>query len=113
MDTLIDIQTLTIRLADANDRKALVRLAQRDSNLVPSGPLLVAIAGDDLIAAASVTDGQAIADPFRHSAGAAQLLAERVRQTATTASTMTKAPRGRNVTPIAARAGSSPSKQLA
>ena len=118
MTGLIDIQELTIRLAETADDRALTRLAQRDSATVPATPLLVAAVGDDLLAAASLTDGRVIADPFRHSAGAANLLAERIRQieasqTATMASTMTKAPRGRNVTPIAARAGGSPSKHPA
>ena len=118
MTTMIDIQDLTIRVAGAADRSSLKRLAERDSATVPASPLLVAATGEELIAAASLSDGQVIADPFRHSAGAAQLLVERIRQiaksqTATTASTITNAPRGRNVTPIAARAGGSPSKNAA
>ena len=118
MITLIDIQDLTIRLADAKDAGALRRLAERDSTVIPASPVLVAATGTELIAAASLADGRVIADPFRHSAGAAGLLVERLRQiaksqTATTASTITKAPRGRNVTPIAARAGGSPSKHPA
>ena len=79
MSTMIDIQELTIRLADAEDRKALKRLAQRDSATVPAAPLLVAAAGTDLIAAASLTDGRLIADPFRRSASAAKLLVERAK----------------------------------
>ena len=113
MSTMIDIQELTIRLAEAQDHHALTRLAQRDSARLPAAPLLIAAAGDELIAATSLADGSVLADPFRHSAGAAQLLVERARQIATTASTMTKAPRGRKVTPMAARAGGSPSKNPA
>ena len=113
MEAMVDIQALIIRLAEAADSAALKRLAQRDSATVPAYPLLVAAVGDDLIAAASLADGDVIADPFRHSAGAAELLAERTRQIATTASTMTKAPRGRKVTPIATRAGGSLSKKPA
>ena len=118
MSEMIDIQDLTIRLAEAEDHTALRRLAERDSATVPASPLLVAATGDELLAAASLADGGVIADPFRHSGGAATLLVERIRQiaksqTATTASTITKAPRGRNVTPIAARAGGSPSKNPA
>jgi hypothetical protein len=118
MTGLIDIQELTIRLAEADDQGALKRLAERDSSTVPAGPVLVAESDTDLIAAASMTDGRVIADPFRHSAGAADLLVERLRQieasqTATMASTMTSAPRGRNVTPMAPRAGGSPSKHPA
>ena len=113
MTAMIDIQELTIRLADAQDHQALRRLAQRDSATVPAAPLLIAAAGSELIAATSLADGSVVADPFRHSAGAARLLVERARQIATTASTMTQAPRGRNVTPMAARAGGSPAKKLA
>ena len=79
MSTMIDIQEMTIRLADAEDHTALERLAQRDSATVPAAPLLVAASGDDLIAAASLADGRLIADPFRRSAGAAKLLVERAK----------------------------------
>ena len=113
MTGLIDIQELTIRLADADDERALQRLAERDSATVPAAPLLVAAMGAHLIAATSLADGRVIADPFRHSAGAADLLVERVRQIATTASAITRAPRGKKVTPMAARAGGSPSKNPA
>ena len=113
MSTMVDIQEMTIRLADADDSRALKRLAELDSATIPAAPLLVAVAGDDLIAATSLADGRVIADPFRRSAGAAQLLVERARQIETIASTMTTAPRGSEVTPTAARAGRSLAKKLA
>lgn len=78
MDELIDIQALTIRLAAADDGDALKRLAERDSSVVPAAPVLIAAAGETLVAATSLADGRLIADPFRHSAGAARLLMERV-----------------------------------
>ena len=112
MSTMIDIQELTIRLADAKDHSALKRLAQRDSATTPrrSSPRRGQRART-CIAATSLADGRVIADPFRHSAGAAQLLVERARQIETIASTMTTAPRGSEVTPTAARAGGSLGKE--
>lgn len=55
---------MEIRLAISADRDELDRLAGRDSTDVPSGELLVAIAGEHLCAALSLDTGAAIADPF-------------------------------------------------
>jgi hypothetical protein len=71
---------ITIRLARSEDEDALRRLAQLDSAGVPSGELLVALTGDEIRAAISITSGEAIADPFRRNAELVRLLAARAEQ---------------------------------
>ena len=71
---------LLIRSATAADADALARLAALDSRGLPAAPHLVAIEGDQLIAAVSTRDGDAVADPFTRSDGAVELLRRRARQ---------------------------------
>jgi hypothetical protein len=66
--------SLTIRLADADDRVALSTLAQLDSADAPAAPVLLAESGDRLVAALSLADGRAVADPFRRTADVLHLL---------------------------------------
>jgi hypothetical protein len=66
-----------VRLAGETDSGALRRLAERDGRSAPRGPLLVAEVDGRLLAARSLADGKAIADPFVHSAHLAELLALR------------------------------------
>jgi hypothetical protein len=61
-------RSVTIRLAAAADEDSLEHLASLDSASVPSGATLVAEFGGELVAAASLEGGRAIADPFRHTA---------------------------------------------
>jgi len=63
---------ITIRSARDADAVALYRLAALDSSSVPSGDLLVAEVGGELVAAAS--DHGVIADPFRPTADVVDLL---------------------------------------
>ncbi|MBK5115544.1 MAG: hypothetical protein JJE23_01345 [Thermoleophilia bacterium] len=70
---------LTIRRACAADERPLIRLASRDSRPRPIGEVLVAELDGELVAARSLTDGQAIADPFRPTAAIAELVAARAR----------------------------------
>jgi hypothetical protein len=65
---------VTIRLADDADRAAIERLAGRDSRPAPDGPLLVAERGGTVEAAISVRTGEVVADPFRRTAEAVELL---------------------------------------
>lgn len=69
--------SVLIRAARGSDGPALRRLAILDSSVVPAGGLLVAEADGELIAARSLTTGEAIADPFRPSADVLALLALR------------------------------------
>jgi hypothetical protein len=65
---------VTLRLAEAVDLPALRRLADRDSAPVPPAPRLIAIRGGELEAAISLTSGELVADPFRHTADLCELL---------------------------------------
>src|SRR4051812_49886156 len=71
---------LRIRQAGADDAMAVERLAALDSSRAPRGDVLLAEVGDELWAALSVHDGHLVADPTRHSADAALLLAQRSAQ---------------------------------
>jgi hypothetical protein len=66
--------SLTIRLADAADSTALVRLAALDSASPPTGDALVAQVDREIWAAVEVDTGAAIADPFRPSGDLVELL---------------------------------------
>jgi hypothetical protein len=74
------IPAMTIREASATDRRALVRLAQRDTSPVPGGRLLIAEVDGEVRAAIEVDSGRAIADPFRPTAELVDLLRRRAAQ---------------------------------
>lgn len=78
--TAQDSQEITILLAGAAHAGQVRRLAERDSTEVPRGELLVALVGEQMRAAVSISDGRAIADPFYPTAGLVSLLSERVAQ---------------------------------
>ena len=65
---------ISIRTARQDDYADLWRVATLDSALVHEGPLLVAEADGEIVAALSLTDGGVIADPFRRTAAAVDLL---------------------------------------
>jgi len=72
------------RLAEPADEDALARLAHRDESRPPRGLVLVAEAGPELLAAVSLDDGHAVADPQRPTGELLLLLldhARRVRRT--------------------------------
>ena len=73
---------IVIRLATAADRAALVHLAALDSAPVPVGSALVADLGEgDIVAARPLAGaGRSIADPFRPTAHARELLELRAGQ---------------------------------
>jgi hypothetical protein len=71
------VTELTLRTCGEADAPGLRRLAERDSASVPSGTLLAADAGGELIAAISLGSGRVIADPFRPTADAVELLRRR------------------------------------
>ena len=68
------LNPITIRRALPDDRDALVRLAQLDSQALPTSPLLVAEREGRLDAALSLSTGEQIADPFRRTAELCELL---------------------------------------
>ena len=75
---------LTIRLARDDDHTPLAILAQLDSGHAPADPVLLAEADGGIVAAVSLLDGTAVADPFRPTADVVDLLRVRVAATATT-----------------------------
>jgi len=78
--THTDTQGITVRLADYSDARELLRLAALDSAQVPDGALVVAESAGELVAAAPVGGGTAIADPFRRTAPLVEMLELRADQ---------------------------------
>lgn len=78
--THTDTQDLTIRRLGRGDDAALERLAQRDSAPTPSGEMLGAFAGGELIAATAMAGGRPVADPFRPTAEVVRMLVLRTEQ---------------------------------
>jgi hypothetical protein len=72
---------LRIRAAVDADMPALVRLARLDSQgRPPSGTIIVAEDGGEIVAAMAVEDGASIADPFRSTAPIVAMLRLRAEQ---------------------------------
>jgi len=71
---------ITIRAAAVQDGPAIARLAVLDGHRLPAGEQLVAEAGGRILAAAEVTSGATVADPFQPTAGVARLVALRAEQ---------------------------------
>jgi hypothetical protein len=78
IDPVMDTQALrdvvVIRPAQDADLASLHDLAELDSAEPLAGPVLVAVVDGAVWAALSLDDGRVIADPFRPSAGAVELL---------------------------------------
>src|SRR5690349_10726339 len=73
-------ESIAIRAATEADHWALVRLAALDSAPYPARPALVAEQDGVILAALPLPRGRAIADPFRSSAHALELLELRAAQ---------------------------------
>jgi hypothetical protein len=71
---------VTIRWAMPDDARSVEILAELDDAPAPAGPVLLAVVGDELWVALSVSTGAAVCDPFRPSAEVATLVRERARQ---------------------------------
>lgn len=76
------LASIAVRLATANDREALERLAALDSTEPPRGSTLVGELLQRPVAALSLSDGRVIADPFVATADVVALLRLRARQLA-------------------------------
>jgi hypothetical protein len=72
--------SVTLRFACFDDAPDLLRLAQLDSAEPLRDPILVGEVSARMVAALSLADGRAIADPFVRSAGVVELLRARARQ---------------------------------
>ena len=70
----------TVRALHDADAVALERLAGLDSASLPAGEALGAEINGELVAAISLVDGSVIADPFRPTTSAIELLRLRARQ---------------------------------
>ena len=75
--TTWDGAEVAIRRASGTDAEKLSRLAALDSSRAPRGTVLLAELDGEPVAALSVDDGHAVADPFRRSADALALLRAR------------------------------------
>jgi hypothetical protein len=73
---------ISIRLANDDDDRTLLRLAALDSAPAPRGSVLVADVDGEIVAAHSLARERSISDPFRETADIRQLLELRARQAA-------------------------------
>lgn len=71
---------ITIGMLSSEHAEELRTVAERDTSEVPAGMVVGARVDGRLVAARSVTDGRAVADPFVHTEPVQHLLAERVAQ---------------------------------
>lgn len=95
---------ITIRRATEDDARALDRLARLDSQRLPAGPHLIALAGDVPVAAVSLSSGRAVANPFAATDPIVSLLHERAAQFTGTRTTALPA-RHRGLHPLHAMRG--------
>ena len=65
---------ITIRTSRSADAPELARLAELDSQRLPTGELLVAEVCDEIVAAYAPSSSRAIADPFRRTADLIDML---------------------------------------
>jgi hypothetical protein len=68
--------------ADEHDDRVVRKLADLDSSRPPQRPVVVALVDGRPVAAASLVDGEVVADPFVPSADVVELLQARVAATA-------------------------------
>ncbi len=66
--------TLALRLAHADEGDVVGRLAALDSQPALAGPVLLALADGEPVAALALADGRIAADPFVASTGVIELL---------------------------------------
>ena len=71
---------VTVRMAGEGDARMLARLAALDSAAMPVGPTLVAEVDGDAAAALPLAEGAPVADPFRRTSAALELLELRAAQ---------------------------------
>ena len=76
----LDFDDVRIRRANERDAEAIRKLALLDSRPAPSGEVVVAEAGGELLAAIGRGGSRPIADPFRPTADVARLLELRAAQ---------------------------------
>jgi hypothetical protein len=75
-------ESVLVRRAAASDDARIRVLARLDDRRMPGGPFLVAELGDEIVAAMSLKTRAVVADPFRRTADASDLLRLRGEQIA-------------------------------
>ena len=73
-------EEVIVRLASVADAETLVQLSQLDSSSPPRGATLVAEVRGEIVAALPLDGGRAIANPFRRTSAALDLLSLRAAQ---------------------------------
>jgi hypothetical protein len=86
--------TIAMRAAATDSDERIVRkLADLDSAAAPEGPVVIALVDGRPVAAASLTDGAVVADPFEPTADVVELLQARVAASAPVAARTRRRPR--------------------
>jgi hypothetical protein len=86
--------TIAMRAAATDADERIVRkLAHLDSAATPAGPVVIALVDGRPVAAASLTDGAVVADPFEPTADIVELLQARVAASAPVAARTRRRPR--------------------
>jgi hypothetical protein len=75
---MTDLRTIAIRPTGADDDAVLATIAGLDSSRPLQRPAIVAVVDGRPVAAASLTDGRVVADPFTPTADVVALLDRRV-----------------------------------
>ena len=86
MSAMSTSSTIAFRTATDSGHDAVVReLAELDSARAPASPVVIAIVDGRPVAAASLVDGETVADPFLPTADVVELLQARVAASAPSA----------------------------
>jgi len=80
MKTLNNSSTLALRVADVDDDSMVRRLAALDDSPPLQGQVLLAVVDGEAVAAASLSDGRVVANPFLPTADTVSLLSLRASQ---------------------------------
>jgi predicted LPLAT superfamily acyltransferase len=79
MSSMSTSSTIAMRAATTDsDARIVHKLAVLDSAADPAGPVVIALVDGRPVAAASLTDGAVVADPFEPTADVVELLQARV-----------------------------------
>src|SRR5436309_12639047 len=78
-------EAVLMRRATATDAFRIRTLARLDDKRLPAGPYLVAEASGEIVAARSLSTGDAVADPFRLTSDIVAMLSLRAQQLGTVA----------------------------
>jgi hypothetical protein len=77
-----DLSELVVHIAGSDEEAPIARLAQRAGSPRPSGALLVAALGGDILAAGSISSGELLREPTQAGAAAAAVVGHRLSEMA-------------------------------